>query len=66
MKNQIEKNVQSAFEALFDGPQPAYRTPWEKWNMSRSEWTKMYNKACDDAEKFRHDVETGKFFNEEV
>lgn len=66
MNTKIKNNVLSAFDALFNGPEPVYKTPWEKWNMSRSEWTKMYNKSCDESVKFCHEVETGKFFDEEV
>lgn len=66
MNNQINKNVRSAFDSLFDESETVYKAPWEKWNMSRAEWTKMYNKACDDSAKFRQQVETGKIFDEEV
>lgn len=46
-------NIQAAFDALFNEPAPAYKTPWEKWNMSYDEWHKMYVKALDDAVEHR-------------
>ena len=62
----IEQNVKNAFDVLFDGPVPETKTPWDRWNMSYAKWHRMYVKACDDESQFRHQVETGKFFNEEV
>lgn len=64
MSTQI--HIQNAFRALMDDEPVKAKTPWERSNMSYAEWHKMYVKACDDAVKFRHQCEQGKFYNEEV
>ena len=56
-------NIQAAFDALFNEPAPAYRTPWEKWNMSYDEWHKMYVKACDDAVEHRRNPDPDRSFH---
>jgi hypothetical protein len=62
----FKDNISRAFESLFDETSRKDDTPWDRCRMSREEWTKVYQKACEEHHDFLRQCEQGKFYNEEA